>query len=96
MGEAVSSGWIEILKFVGPAAAVAIIYLYIIMRFVNRILDRVDKREKTLLEFVDKHSTTSAIRTEVNRSLCERVTECADKIEALGEKILLLIQKVGE
>jgi len=96
MGEAISPTWIEIFKIVGPAATVAIIFLWKNMSFTRWVLDRVEQREKTLLEFVEKHSATSATNTEVNRGLCERVGENTEAIHALGEKISLLAQKVGE
>ena len=96
MGEAISTGWYEILKFVGPPAAVAIIFFWQYCRFANRVLDRVDKRETTLLDFVDKHAGASATTTEINRTLCEQVGENTTAVNSLGEKISLLTQKVGE
>jgi len=91
-----SESWLEILKFVGPPAAVAIIFFWQYCRFANRVLDRVDKRETTLLEFVSGVSGASATITEVNRSLSEDVCRNTEVLRTLGEKVDNLVTRVGD
>ena len=91
-----SDGWLEILKFVGPPAAVAIIFFWQYCRFANRVLDRVDKREQTLLEFVSSVSATSATTTEVCRGLSERIDDNTDVCRNFSEKLEAAIQRGGD
>ncbi|KPK74951.1 MAG: hypothetical protein AMJ79_12765 [Phycisphaerae bacterium SM23_30] len=89
-------GWLEILKFVGPPAAVAIIFFWQYCRFANQVLTRVDRREQTLLDFVSNISATSATTTEVSRNLSEDVASNTEAIRRVGEKIDALMAKVGD
>ena len=91
-----TEGWLEILKFVGPPAAVAIIFFWQYARFANKTLDRVDKREQTLLDFVSGVSGTSAATTEVNRNLSEDVSANTEAVRQMGAKVDILVEKVGD